>query len=147
MPNRWSVCAVALLAALWGGCSSATSPSTQDVAGTWVSSSICCGAAGQGDVLTASLSQSGATISGTWVSKVTINAPPNSINGGQVSGTVTGSTVAMTLTPDVAAAQCALVFNGTLSGTMQMTGTISTSPPKATCSILDPNPNITFAKQ
>src|SRR5579864_3542725 len=145
MLKRCGVLALAILPLSCG--SSSTSPSNQNVAGTWVSSSICCGAAGQGDVLTVSLSQSGATISGSWVSKVTINVQGgNSINGGQLSGTVSASMVAMTLTPDVAAAQCTLAFSGTLSGTTQMVGTISTSPPNAPCSVTQ-NANVTFAKQ
>jgi hypothetical protein len=89
-------------------------PSPLNVAGKW-NGTIEDNLAGQG-IAQVTLSQNGSSLGGIWAT----NAGGN-INGGTVSGKMDGTTVAVTLTPSVAAS-CPISVMATVSGNT-MTGT------------------------
>jgi hypothetical protein len=109
------------------------SDTASSVAGTWVgTTSDNLVAAGN---LRATILQSGASLSGTWASTNSSNT-----SGGMLSGSVDGSSVSVTLTPNIATT-CPLSVTATVNGS-QMTGTYAA----ASCTVAVKG-SITLTKQ
>lgn len=110
MIRRFLVAVVVGLSLTVAACSSSTSPSNENIQGTWN---------GFDSVLstqiTMTLSQNGSSLGGTW----TISGASH---GGTISGTKNGSSVTITLVGN--ATTCSLNYTGTLSSLTAMSGTV-----------------------
>jgi hypothetical protein len=108
-----------VLAVVTAGCGSSSSPTTPSVSltGTWVGTEIDT-VAGTGN-LTAILTQSGSTLSGTY--SLTFPNPIFS-NSGTLNGTLNGSSISMTATPSLATFCPALDTATVNSAGTQITG-------------------------
>ncbi len=111
---------VGILALGAAGCGgSTTSPADASVSGTWV------GAIGTSlgtESLVIPMVQSGSTVSGIW--SALYQSTPVISYSGQLSGTKTGASLAVTLTPSIAS-ECSYTYNATLSGATVMAGTFT----------------------
>lgn len=109
---RWS------LVALCVGCGArATAPSDASLSGTWSGSlSTTLGL----QIVTGTLAQQGATVTGTW--SAVFPSTPSYNNSGVVLGTKSGASVSLDLIPSVPT-NCPYAFTATLSTATQMRGT------------------------
>jgi len=131
-----------LLAVLWAGChSSSMAPSAPLLTGTWVGTTndALVGTAN----FSASITQSGSTLSGTYTSSA---VQSNSLNGktGTLTGSVAGSTVTTMFSPTAPVpngVSCSFSATVTVGGN-QMTGTF-TFPASAQCVPLSGTINLT----
>lgn len=99
--------------------SSPVTPSSEDMSGTWSGTQNT--TLGQNTV-SVSVSQSGSSLRGTWSSL--FPSSPNNNNGGQFTGTKSGASVSLTLTPSVPT-NCPFTFTGTLTTVSNMSGTFA----------------------
>jgi hypothetical protein len=142
MPLKGMPRLLPILALLCAGChSSTTAPSAPSLTGTWVGTT--------NDVLvgtadfSASITQSGSTLSGTYTSGA---VQSNDLNGktGTLTGSVAGSTVTIMFSPTAPVpngVSCPFSATVTVSGN-QMTGTF-TFPASALCVPLSGSINLT----
>ncbi len=115
--GRTTVLAIACGVVL-ASCGSPTAPSpSAAIAGTWTGA-VNDNVAGRG-TLTLTLSRSDTTLSGVWSATYTLNSVMNGSGG--VTGTITGTQVSATLTPDQTGRMCLGVAASVASG--QLTGT------------------------
>lgn len=115
-----AIISVLVLIGLATGCGSSSSPTTPSVisiAGNW-SGTLSDNFAGTGR-LAFTFAQSSAALSGTWS---TTYSDPGYNNGGSLSGSVSGSSVTVTLTPSVPT-YCPYNVTGTLNGSTSLSGT------------------------
>lgn len=117
---RRLVVGVVLVLALACG-ESPSSPSGTDLSGTWTGQTSTVFGLG---LHTATITEAGATLTGTWVAE--FPAHPEVNNSGQIQGTRQGANVSLTLLPSNPAT-CPYVFSGTVQSATQMTGTFATA--------------------
>lgn len=116
--KRWML--VGLLAFAASSCNSSTSPSSNDISGSW-SGPVSDTTVGAG-TLRATLAQSGSSITGTW-SSTYANAANN--NAGQITGSRNGSSVSLTASPSNPTT-CPFTATLNLSSATSMSGTYAT---------------------
>jgi hypothetical protein len=98
-------------------CSSPTTPSMVQVAGSWFGTTNAPSLA-DAFAISVTISQSGSSLSGTW---------GTTSSKGTLTGTVTGANVALQMTPSVPPTACTSTVATTVVGN-QMTGTITSGP-------------------